>query len=751
MKLEDSTAYTANCFHGEPASCSYACPFHMDIRSFLEKAGKGRWLAAYKILRNATIFPAIVSALCDRPCQAHCQRTPLGDEAIALRDLEAACIRYAKNRKPESYVIPPKDKRIAVVGAGVSGLSCALNLAQKKFLVTVFEKENGWGGALRHHPRFAEFDADIALQFSAVTVEFRYGTEINALDRLAGFDAVYVATGAGGSSFGLLQSWEEDLLTTSIPGVFMGGLLCGVTLMEGMAQGAEASKTIEVFLQTGKASSTYGSHDKKNSARYLRHDDAVSAPRVEASTPDGYTEEEAKLEAARCLQCDCVKCMVACEMLKNFRKNPHKIAVEVFNDMGVNSPFSVRTATREVYSCNICGYCKSVCPVNVDMGTLLQFSRAARMSAGVHPAALHDFWLREMDFASSEGSFASAPKGMKACDYAFYPGCQLGALNPEHVLKSYEFLGETYNAGILLGCCGAPAYWAGDEARLRANIEKIRQDWSSMGRPTLIFACATCESIFKMFLPEIKRVSLYELLADADDISATRTFPEAAVFDPCAARDDSGMQLAVRRLAGKAGVVLEELRESNRCCGYGGHIRIANPELYDEITKNRAQASDKPYIVYCANCREVFSSQGKQCAHILDMVFGLTPETGVPSLQEKRNNSLEVKKQLMKKTQDIHFEPISHEWDDLALIIDDDVQKRMDKKLISAADIKEAIWLAEKSGDKFINESDGICMCSMVKPVITYWVQYKEAAPKTYEIFSAYYHRMRFNREESLW
>jgi hypothetical protein len=747
MKLEESTAFTARCFHGEPASCSYACPFHMDIRSFLEKASKGRWLAAYKILRNAAIFPAIVSALCDQPCQAHCQRPLLGDEAIAVRELEAACIRYAKNRKPESYVIPPKDKRIAIVGAGVSGLSCALNLAQKKFAVTVFEKENGWGGALRRHPRFAEFDADIALQFSAVTAEFRYGFEIKALDQLAEFDAVYIATGAGGDSFGLLTSWEADLLTTSISKVFMGGSLCGVTLMEGMAQGAEASKTIEVFLQTGKASGTYGSHDKKKCERYLRHDGAVSAPRIEASTPDGYTEEEAKQEAVRCLQCDCVKCMAACEMLKNFRKNPHKIAVEVFNDMGVNSPFSVRTGTREVYSCNICGYCKSVCPEKVDMGALLQFSRAARMSAGVHPAALHDFWLREMDFSVSEGAFASAPKGKRTCEYAFYPGCQLGASNPQHVLKSYDFLCEKYDAGIFVGCCGAPAYWAGDEARLRANIEKIRQDWSSMGRPTLIFACATCESIFKMFLPEIKRVSLYELLAKADDIFATRAFPEAAVFDPCAAREDSGMQLAVRRLAGKAGVELEELRESNRCCGYGGHIRTANPALYDEITKHRAEASDKPYIVYCANCREVFASRDKECVHILDMVFGLNAQRRLPSLQQKRENSLNVKRELMKKTRDVDFEPEAHEWDELTVIISDELMKTMDKKLISSADIKEAIWLAENSGDNFYDEKDGMFMCSMVKPVITYWVQYKKTAPKTYEIFSAYYHRMRFDKE----
>ncbi|HHX75003.1 MAG TPA: FAD-dependent oxidoreductase [Firmicutes bacterium] len=747
MKLEEATAYTAKCFHGEPASCSYACPFHLDVRSFMERAAAGKWAGAYKKLREATLFPVIVSALCDQPCRKRCQRTLLGDEAVAMRDVEAACVRYVKNRKPQSYAIPPKTERIAVVGAGVAGLSCALNLAQKRFNVTVFEKESTWGGVLRAHPRFAEFDEEFKLQFSAVKVDFCYHTEIISLAELAEYDAVYVATGAGGEAFGLLDGWNAELFTTTENKVFLGGMLTGATLMEGIAQGTLVSKIIEGYLQTGRAALSHEMYDKNYCGRYLDHEGAVSMTLVTASSPDGYTAEEAKQEAARCLLCDCDKCMASCEMLKRFKKTPKIIAAEVFADTQVNPPFSTRSLTRQTYSCNMCGHCKSICPENVDIGSLLHLSRRVRMNAGVHPAALHDFWLREMDFAASEGSYAAAPGGKNSCEYAFSPGCQLGAANPEYVLKAYAYLEQKYAAGIMLACCGAPAYWAGDDKRMEENLQRLRQGWEQLGKPVLVFACATCESLFKQLLPEIGRISLYELLAKDDSIVPVRPFAEAAIFDPCNARGEEGMQQGVRKLAEKAGITVEELKEPNRCCGYGGHIRVANPSLYDEITHNRATASEKPYVVYCVNCREVFSLREKEAVHVLDMVFATGKNDKLPTLQEKRDNSLEVKKKLMAGIEGVDFTPGKHAWDDLVLLIAEETQKEMEQKLISAGDLKEAIWLAETTGNKFSDDSDGMCLASMVKPVITYWVQYQEVGPKTYRVHSAYYHRIRIREE----
>ena len=90
MKLDESKTYVNDCFSGEPASCSCACPFGIDIRTFMEKVAKGRWLPAYKTFRNSVVFPMIVSRLCPQPCRENCQRKSIGDEPLAIRDIESA-------------------------------------------------------------------------------------------------------------------------------------------------------------------------------------------------------------------------------------------------------------------------------------------------------------------------------------------------------------------------------------------------------------------------------------------------------------------------------------------------------------------------------------------------------------------------------------------------------------------------------------------------------------------------------------
>lgn len=730
MKLEEITAYTEKCFNGEPATCSLACPFRMDVRQLLSNIAKGRWSAAYKTYRGAVLFPVMVSRLCLRPCLERCQRLDLGDEPIDMGALEKACVDYVKNPRPERYTIPPKTEKIAVVGAGPAGLGCALSLALKKYRVTLFDKESGWGGSLRARDDFAEIEADIAFQFSGVEVEREFGREIASLDELADFDAVYVATGRGGNDFGLADSWDAELLSTSRDKVFMGGEVCLVDPIRALADGQALARRLEVWFQTGKLTSDALPRD---CGRAVDHTGAEKAARV-----DVVSEETAMAEAARCLQCDCTACIDGCEMLTYYRKKPRKLAVEVYTDSKANPPIATHSMTRQAYSCNDCGQCRAVCPVGVDMGSLFRLSRQLRTQDAQYPRALHDYWLGEMAFHSDEAAFAYLPEG---CEYIFFPGCRLSASYPDHVEKAYDLLTSRYKCGVVLGCCGAPAFWAGEEKLFGENLAKLRGLWEGAGKPTFVFGCATCESLFERYLPEAGRVSLYSLLG-ADDVKAKRA-GKAAVFDPCAARDDPEVRRSVRDLASAAGIELEELKNKGGCCGYGGQMRVANRKLYNEIVSNRAAGSELPYVVYCANCREVFAASGKEAEHILDLVFDAEPRP-VPTIEQKRKNSLALKDTLSRRLTGVGFEAPAKEWDGVKLIISPEIQAAMDDELISADDVRETIWKAERDGSGFA--SGGRFLACLVTDMLTYWVEY-EPDGDGFAVRDVYSHRMKFRQE----
>ena len=740
MEIQASRAFIEGCFREEPASCECVCPFQLDIRSFLKKMARGRWPAAYRDLCSAIAFPSIAAELCPRPCTGRCQRTVLGDEPLDMGALEQACLRFAANERGQDFPLTPKTQRVAVVGAGPAGLSCALALARKKYQVTVFDKAEGWGGHLRSHSAFARFDADFTKQFAGQGAQFCFGTEADEA-MLAPYDAVYIATGQPEAAFGLADGWDSSVLTTARPGWFLGGGAVGMELMESLAAGARLSQLMEAYLQVGRATLVVERENAACEGHFVEHPGVERAARVVPAAPEeGLSKDEAKAEAARCMQCVCDGCMTGCELMQHYRKTPDKLATQVCSDSNTIPPLSNCELTRQTYSCNLCGRCADRCPEGIDLGELFRFSRVDRWKQRKWIPALHDYWLRALDFSGGEGFYAY---GGRDCTSLFFPGCQLTAACPEHVLRAYALLAEQAPTGILLGCCGAPAVWAGDEARQAENLQKLRDAWEAMGRPKIVTACATCMDLLKKQLPEAQYTSLYEVLSGMDAPAAALPFAEAAVFDPCAARHDGAVHDSVLALAEKAGCKVGELPEKGNCCGFGGHIRLANPTLYDEITEHRAAESPLPYLVYCANCLEVFRSRGKPAVHILDAVFGPGGE-GIPTLEEKRRNTLRVKGALMERLEGKTFTAQAQPWDALALEYDDEARANMEDKLITDRDVAEAIYRAEQDKEYFADET-GLRTACLVRDVLTYWVDYREGAPGQYHVVSAYCHRMRID------
>lgn len=734
LKLDDSQKFVKKCFHEESSTCEYACPFDFSLRSFLQKMAKGRVSSAYRDLCDASVFPTLAAYLCDAPCEAACQRNAV-DSHVNIRELEKACCALCENEESQSFPIPPKDKKIAVIGAGPAGLSCALGLARKKYSVSVFEKEQGWGGSLRNHPLFEIFNRDFAKQFKNEQVDFHFGCDANDED-LSGYDAVYVASGKNGCDFGLLKSRNSENYSCEKNGWFLGGELCGESIIQGVASGRKLSQLIEAFIQTGRAELIVKKEDRDCTGHVLDHKGEEIKNTV---IPEGefYSKSEAKQEASRCMGCICTDCIDGCEMMSSFKKAPFKLAADICTDANAAPPFSNCEATRQTYSCNMCSYCENVCAEGVDLGKLFRFSREDRYKQDKWVPSFHAFWLSELDFNMSEGFYLSPGNN----PYLFFPGCQLSALMPKAVLASYEFLSENTDCGILLACCGAPAVWAGDTDRKEAYAKQLQSAWESCGEPVIITACATCMNMLEEMLPKANTVSLYEILDEKiSELEPHEGQPiSAAVFDPCSAYKKDNLHASVVSLLKKSGCDAAELESNGKCCGYGGHIKIANRKLYDEISTKQSKASDLPYVVYCANCREVFLSKNKECTHILETVFG--KEGSVPTLSEKKQNTAQLKCALMKKLENREFVMKENEWDSVRIIVPQDIRSRMEDKLITDSDIREAIYLAEKNTD-YLLADDSSRLASLNTKYVTFWVRYS-TGEEGYLLSDVYAHRMK--------
>jgi Fe-S oxidoreductase len=735
------------CLQNEPAFCTAACPFGLDIRDFISKLQRGAFNAAYRTYLNAVGFPGIVSQICHEPCKDVCPRR-FKDQAVAMRLLEKSAIDYARNLNPNSYNIPPKNKRIAVIGAGISGLGCALRLASKKYNVTVFEKSDRIGGHLWDLLPPEVFLAEIERQFMYEDYTLLLNTEIKSLDQLD-FDAVYVATGKGGTDFGLKCDQSGAFVSTR-PGVFLGGELCGRNIIEAIADGLNVTKAIEWYLKTGGMNQP---PEQRGTKIKLNPDLITSVEQVLPGEGEPFTQDHAINEAKRCLLCACDACIRHCDLMRYYGKFPKRIGEEVEITVHPGTLDGDGTvATRLISTCNQCGLCKEVCPQGIDTGDLLLQSHRAMRQKGAMPWAFHDFWLRDMEFTNSyEAALCRLPEGRTESRYAFFPGCQLGASDPRYVIESYRFLLVHYpGTSLMLGCCGAPAEWAGEGPIHNGVIEKLRKDWISLGKPIAVFACPTCYQMFGKYLPEVQGVFLYNLISELDISPAGKTHGETvSVFDPCTSRNEPTLHQAVRKLAGQAGFDLQSLPYEGkyaRCCSWGGQVSTANPSFAREVVKVRIAQNDNPYIAYCANCRDIFASAGKQCYHILDVMFGLNgAERKPPTLTGRRYNRIQLKRKLLEEYWNEKPEDKQME-NKIKLYISPELKQKLNDEMILKTDIEKVVGHCEASGRKIVDADSNSFAGHLMIGNMTYWVEYRNK-DDGYELLNAYSHRMKIEEE----
>jgi len=461
-----------------------------------------------------------------------------------------------------------------------------------------------------------------------------------------------------------------------------------------------------------------------------------------------FTQDEAILEARRCLNCSCDACIRHCDLMRYFSKYPKRIGDEVEITIHPGTLDGNGTvATRLISTCNQCGLCKEVCPLGIDTGDFLLQSHRAMREKGAMPWAFHDFWLRDMEFANGEAAgLCSLPEGYDKSQYVFFPGCQLGASDPQYVYESYRFLLARHpDTALMLSCCGAPADWAGDEPLHGRTITKLGESWISLGKPTAIFACPTCKQMFKKYLPEIESAFLYDLIFNLGISPSKEAAGEAvSVFDPCSSREEPELQQTIRKLANQAGFRLEPLLHEGkfaRCCSWGGQVSIASPSFTRGVVKTRITENSNPYITYCVNCRDIFAAAKKPTYHILDILFGLHDSGRMPpTITERRSNRVSLKRQMLSEFWKDEPRMESKE-SKINLHISPRLREKLNSEMILETDIEAVIEHCESSGRKVLDRESGHFTGRLKIGNMTYWAEYSPT-DDGFDLVNAYSHRM---------
>lgn len=204
--------------------CKSECPAHIAVQGYIKMAAQGRYREALELIKKENPFPAICGRICPRRCESACTRSGV-DEPLAVDEIKKFVADQdlkAKHRfVPEKKA--PRPEKIAIVGAGPGGLSCAYFLAIEGYKVTVFEKQKVLGGMLTLGiPSFRLGKEIVNSEIQVLKelgVEFKTGVEVGkdvTLSQLRkqGYIAFYVAIGAqAGRKLGLEGEEAEGVMT----------------------------------------------------------------------------------------------------------------------------------------------------------------------------------------------------------------------------------------------------------------------------------------------------------------------------------------------------------------------------------------------------------------------------------------------------------------------------------------------------------------------------------------------------------
>jgi len=357
--------------------CQVACPAHMNIPQMNRLIAAGKFEEALKIVKKDIALPAVLGRICPAPCEGACHRRTV-DSSVSICLLK----RFVgdENDLHPFEPLPQTGKRVAVIGAGPAGLAAAYYMQLNGYQTVLYDKNSKPGGLLR-----TEIMPDILplklldQEISTILktgVLFEGGKEINSFlfkEIKDQFDAVIIAVGTVANE---IESWgivtnsrgiEADLnsYSTSLKGVFAIGnsLRTSRLAVRSVGQGKEVAWSVSQYLSGEELqgepqlfNSRFGKLINEEISEYLKESVPYHRISSDHTNSNGYSREEAILEAQRCLHCDCRdidNCKLR-DLSGRYKANQRRFAG---NERKVMTKHFTSSIVYEPLKCIKCGIC----------------------------------------------------------------------------------------------------------------------------------------------------------------------------------------------------------------------------------------------------------------------------------------------------------------------------------------------------------------------------------------------------------
>ncbi len=262
-----------NCYETGTAPCKTACPAHIAIQGYLKKAAEGKYKEALELIKRENPLPAVCGRICNRRCEFACTRGTI-DQPIAIDAVKKFIAEQDLNAEtrfvPEVVIGSNRgrwEQKIAIIGGGPAGLSCAYYLATMGYNPTIFEKEEEPGGMLRYGIPSYKLDKEVIKAeidiMKEIGVEIKTGVEVGkdvtiAQLREQGYKGFYVAIGCNGGRRPGIPGDSLEGTTTALE--FLHDANCGKVKVGGnvvvVGGGNVAIDAARVAKRSGAASVT---------------------------------------------------------------------------------------------------------------------------------------------------------------------------------------------------------------------------------------------------------------------------------------------------------------------------------------------------------------------------------------------------------------------------------------------------------------------------------------------------------------